>query len=154
MRGWHVALTGDRMRPEGFDHPSHTMTVLRPTLDQYVATHEQFYGKAPPRFRSLVLGVSEARFHDYGHWNAISYSGPDSPIAPVMSPGQLYSLLFDVPGDLVDARPPRPPARRRARTTPRACACASAPPTASASTTTSTHLERDPAPPRADLGHL
>ena len=101
MRGWHVALTGDRMRTEGFDHPSHTMTVLRPTLDQYVATHEQFYGKAPPRFRSLVLGISEARFHDYGHWNAISYTGPDSAIAPVMSPAQLYGLLFDVPGDLV-----------------------------------------------------
>ena len=64
MRGWHVAMTGAQMRAEGFDHPSHTMTVQQPTLDQYVATHEQFYGKAPPRFRSLVLGVSEARFHD------------------------------------------------------------------------------------------
>ena len=101
MRGWHVALTGDQMRAEGFDHPSHTMTVQRPTIDQYVATHDQFYGKAPPRFRSLVLGVSEARFHDYGHWNAISYSGPDAPIAPIMSTAQLYSVLFDVPGDLV-----------------------------------------------------
>ena len=101
MRGWHVALTGDQMRTEGFDHPSHTMTVLRPTIDQYVATHEQFYGKAPPRFRSLVLGVSEARFHDYGHWNAISYAGPDAPIAPIQNPAQLYSVLFDVPGDLV-----------------------------------------------------
>ncbi len=101
MRGWHVAMTGDRMRSEGFDHPSHTMTVLRPTLDQYVATHPDFYGNTPSRFRSLVLGVSPARFHDYGHWNAISYTGPDSPIAPVMSPAQLYSLLFDVPGDLI-----------------------------------------------------
>jgi hypothetical protein len=101
MRGWHVAMTGDQMRSEGFDHPSHTMTVLRPTLDQYVATHEQFYGKAPPRFRSLVLGVSEARFHDYGHWNAISYSGPDAAIPPISSTAQLYSMLFDVPGDLV-----------------------------------------------------
>jgi hypothetical protein len=35
--------------PEGFDHPSHTLTVLRPTLDQYVATHPQFYGKATRR---------------------------------------------------------------------------------------------------------
>ena len=101
MRGWHVALTGDQMRSEGFDHPSHTMTVLRPTLDQYVASHEQFYGKAPPRFRSLVLGVSTARFHDYGHWNAVSYTGPDAAIPPISSAAQLYSMLFDVPGDLV-----------------------------------------------------
>ncbi len=101
MRGWHVALTGDQMRSEGFDHPSHTMTVLRPTIDQYVATHEQFYGMSPPRFRSLVLGISGARFHDYGHWNAISYSGPDAAIPAISSAAQLYSMLFDVPGDLV-----------------------------------------------------
>lgn len=101
MRGFMVAMTGDRIRPEGFDHPSHTLTVLRPTLDQYIATHEQFYGNAPPRFRSLCLGVSEARFHDYGHWNAISFTGPDSPVAPIMSPAQLYGMLFDVPADLM-----------------------------------------------------
>ncbi|HEY8377012.1 MAG TPA: DUF1552 domain-containing protein [Nannocystis sp.] len=100
MRGFMVALTGDRIRPEGFDHPSHTLTCLRPTIDQYIAGHEQFYGNAPPRFRYLCLGVSEARFHDYGHWNAISHSGPDSPIAAIHSPAQLYSLLFDVPADL------------------------------------------------------
>ena len=102
MRGFMVALTGDRIRPEGFDHPSHTLTCLRPTLDQYVATHEQFYGDAVPRFRSLVLGVSEARFHDYGHWNAISFSGPDAPIPAIHSPAQLYSMLFDVPADLME----------------------------------------------------
>ena len=33
MRGFMVAMTGDRIRPEGFDHPSHTLTALRPTLD-------------------------------------------------------------------------------------------------------------------------
>lgn len=101
MRGFMVGMTGDRIRPEGFDHPSHTLTCLRPTLDQVVAGHEQFYGNTPPRFRSLVLGVSEARFHDYGHWNAISHSGPDSPIQAIHSPQQLYSLLFDVPADLM-----------------------------------------------------
>lgn len=99
MRGFMVTMTGDRIRPEGFDHPSHTLTALRPTLDQYVAKHEQFYGSSPPRFRSLVLGVSDARFHDYGHWNAISYNGPDSLNLPMSSPGQLYGLLFDVPAD-------------------------------------------------------
>ncbi|MEM9454157.1 MAG: DUF1552 domain-containing protein [Myxococcota bacterium] len=99
MRGFMVALTSDRIRPEGFDHPSHTLTALRPSLDQYVAKHEQFYGSEVPRFRSLVLGVSEARFHDYGHWNAISYNGPDSLNLPVSNPAQLYDLLFDVPAD-------------------------------------------------------
>lgn len=99
MRGFMVALTSDRPRPEGFDHPSHTLTALRPTLDQYVAKHDQFYGSDVPRFRSLVMGVSEARFHDYGHWNAISYNGPDSVNLPVMDPSQLYGLLFDIPAD-------------------------------------------------------
>jgi hypothetical protein len=99
MRGFMVALTGDRPRPEGFDHPSHTLTALRPSLDQYVARHDEFYGTEVPRFRSLVLGASTARFHDYGHWNAISYNGPDSLNLPVMDPAQLYGLLFDIPAD-------------------------------------------------------
>jgi len=99
MRGFMVALTSDRPRPEGFDHPSHTLTALRPSLDQYVAKHDEFYGTNVPRFRSLVMGVSDARFHDYGHWNAISYNGPDSLNLPVMDPAQLYGLLFDVPAD-------------------------------------------------------
>jgi len=99
MRGFMVATTGDRIRPRGFDHPSHTLTALRPTMDQYVAKHDAYYGSAIPRFRSLQLGVSTARFHDYGHWNAISYNGPDSLNLPVSDPAQLYNLLFDVPDD-------------------------------------------------------
>jgi hypothetical protein len=39
MRGFMVSLTGDRPQPETFDHSSHTLTALRPTLDQYVARH-------------------------------------------------------------------------------------------------------------------
>lgn len=97
MRGFMVALTGDRIRPEGFDHPSHTLTALQPTLDQYVAKHPDFYGEHVPLFRSLVLGISTARFHDYGHWNAISYNGPDSLNQPILDPGQLYDLLFAAP---------------------------------------------------------
>ncbi|MBL9105046.1 MAG: DUF1552 domain-containing protein [Myxococcales bacterium] len=100
MRGFMNALTADRIRPEGFDHPSHTLTVLRPTIDQVIARHEQFYGGAPSRFRSLELGVSEARFHDYGHWNRITFTGPDEPMPQISSPTALYSLLFDVPADL------------------------------------------------------
>ncbi len=106
MRGFMVALTGDRIRPEGFDHPSHTLTALRPSLDQYVAKQTGFYGNEKPFYSSLVLGVSTARFHDYGHWNAISYNGPDSLNLPVMDPLQLYGMLFSVPqnGDLVKRR--------------------------------------------------
>lgn len=100
MRGFMVAMTGDRIRPEGFDHPSHTLTALRPTLDQVVADHPDFYGNYPTLFRSLVVGVSEARFHDYGHWNAISYNGPDSLNLPIMDPSQLHGMLFDIPDDL------------------------------------------------------
>jgi len=101
MRGFMVAMTGDRIRPEGFDHPTHTLTVLRPTLDQYIAKHDDFYGNAPTRFRSLEVGISTARFHDYGHWNAISYNGPDAQNPPIMDPAQLYAKLFNVPDDLI-----------------------------------------------------
>lgn len=97
MRGFMVAMTGDRQRSEGFDQPSHTLTALRPTLDQLVAKHPAFY-KSPPRFRSLQVGVSRARFHEFGHWNAISYNGPDSANPPIMSAPELYDLLFAVPG--------------------------------------------------------
>jgi len=99
MRGFMVGLTSDRPRPEGFDHASHTLTALRPSLDQYVAKHDDFYGNYPPRFRSLVVGASSARFHEYGHWNGISYNGPDSQNLPIMDPGQFYDLLFAVPAD-------------------------------------------------------
>lgn len=98
MRGFMVAMTGDRIRPDGFDHPSHTLTALSPSLDQYIARHPGFY-EAPARFRTLEVGVSRARFHDYGHWNAISYNGPDSTNLPIMDPSALYDRLFAVPPD-------------------------------------------------------
>jgi len=101
MRGFMVAMTGDRIRSQGFDHPTHTLTARRPTLDQYIAKHADFYGDAPPRFRSIEVGISSARFHDYGHWNAISYNGPDALNPPIMDPAQLYAKLFNVPDDLI-----------------------------------------------------
>lgn len=107
MRGFMVALTGDRPRPEGFDHPSHTLTALRASLDQYVAKHPAFYG-SPPAFRTIEAGVSNARFHAYGHWNAISFNGPDSMNLPVMLPSTLYDRLFAVrPGEMDVLRRPR-----------------------------------------------
>jgi hypothetical protein len=99
MRGFMVAVTGDRPRSEGFDHPSHTLTALRPSIDQVIARDPAFVGSLPTRFRSLHVGVSGARFHEYGHWNAISYNGPGSQNLPITSIAQLYSLLFDVPPD-------------------------------------------------------
>ena len=99
MRGFMVAVTGDRPRPEGFDHASHTLTALRPSIDQVVARDATFYGSSASRFRSLHVGVSEARFHEYGHWNAISYNGPGSQNLPISSIPRLYSMLFDVPPD-------------------------------------------------------
>lgn len=105
MRGFMVALTSDRPRSVGFNHPSHTLTARRPTLDQVVAKDPRFYGSDSPRYRSLQLGVSRARFHDYGHWNAISYNGPDSLNQPIMDAGRIYDLIFGVPsGDADMAR--------------------------------------------------
>lgn len=97
MRGFMVTLTGDRPRSEGFDHPSHTLTALRPTLDQLVARDPAFYAERSARYRSLELGTSTARFHDYGHWNNISYNGPDSINPAVTDPGRLYDMIFGVP---------------------------------------------------------
>lgn len=99
MRGFMCALTSDMVNPDGFDHPSHTLTAMRESIDQTVARSDEFYQSGVPRFRSLQLGVSTARFHDYGHWNAISYNGPDSLNIPILTPSQLFSHLFQVPGD-------------------------------------------------------
>lgn len=99
MRGFMVTMTSDRIRPEGFDHPSHTLTASRESIDQVVAKHPSFYGANLPRFRSLELGVSDARFHTYGHWNAISYNGPNSLNPPISDAGQLYDRLFAAPVD-------------------------------------------------------
>ena len=99
MRGFMCAMTSDMVNPDGFDHPSHTLTSMRESIDQYVARHEAFYASGTPRFRSLQLAVSDARFHDYGHWNAISYNGPDSLNLPITSAQQLFDVLFDIPDD-------------------------------------------------------
>ena len=102
MRGFMVALTGDRAKSEGFNHSSHSLTALRPSLDQYVAAHPDFYQDGY-FFRSIEAGASTARFHGYGHWNAISYNAPDSTNLPIMDPGQLYDRLFNVPQDTTDS---------------------------------------------------
>jgi len=96
MRGFMVALTGDRPRSEGFDHPSHTLSARRATLDQLVARETELYTTELPRYRSLQVGASNARFHDYGHWNAISYTGPDALNPATCDPGVLYDRLFGV----------------------------------------------------------
>ncbi len=114
MRGFMNALTGDRIRPEGFDHPSHTLTALRPSIDQVVAKHPAFYGTRRPRFRSIIAGASTARFHDYGHWNAISYNGPNALNQPVLDPAVLHASLFDVPADAIEAMDPGQIERARA----------------------------------------
>ena len=100
MRGFMVAMTGDRIRPEGFIQPEHILTSLRPTLDQVVATNPAFYADGPTKYSSLVVGASPARFHEFGHWNAISLNGADSYNQPIMDPGQLFNLLFSVAPDV------------------------------------------------------
>ena len=103
MRGFMVALTGDRPRSRGFDHASHTLTARRASMDQFVARHPGFYDQ-PPSYRSLELGVSGARFHNYGHWNAISYNGPDAMNLPVSDPAAFYDRLFSADGVAGDNR--------------------------------------------------
>ncbi len=100
MRGFMVALTSDRVNPKGFYHNSHTLTSERESIDQFVSKNSAFYATGVPRYRSLVVGVSKARFHQYGHWNSISYNGPNSLNPEIMDPGQLYDVLFAPPGDV------------------------------------------------------
>lgn len=102
IRGFMVAMTSDRIRPELFDYASFTATALRPTLDQVVAADPRFYGDAVPRFRSLVLGVNNDCMLNYGHWRSISYNAPESQNPPIRDPLQLYKLLFTAPADLPD----------------------------------------------------
>ncbi|AKF09705.1 DUF1552 domain-containing protein [Sandaracinus amylolyticus] len=103
MRGCAVALTSDRPRSEGFHHPDHVFAFQRATLDQVIAAHPDFAGRSilgtQPRFRSIELAVSGARFHDYGHWNAISHRGPDMLNLPMRSARELFAHLFGVPAD-------------------------------------------------------
>jgi hypothetical protein len=103
MRGFMVALTADRPRSQGFDHPTHTLTARRPSIDQVVARDSRFASEPLTRFRSLEVGASPARFHDYGHWNAISYNGPDALNPPEMDPGRLYDRLFGAPSGDAEA---------------------------------------------------
>ena len=103
MRGAAVALTSDRCRSAGFNHPSHVFAFNRPTLDQVIATTPSFVAAAgagtAPRFKSIELAVSRALFHDYGHWMAISHSGPDKLNLPITSSVDLWNTLFGVPTD-------------------------------------------------------
>jgi hypothetical protein len=103
MRGAAVALSSDRCRSEGFNHPSHVFAFNRATLDHVVATTPTFVAPAgagtAPRFRSIQLGVSRALFHNYGHWMAISHAGPDKLNIPITSSVDLWNTLFGVPTD-------------------------------------------------------
>lgn len=95
MRGFMVAMTGDRPKSDGFNHSSHSLTALRPSLDQYIANHPEFYSN-DSFYKSIEAGASTARFHGYGHWNAISYNGPDSMNQAIMEPSQLFDRLFGI----------------------------------------------------------
>lgn len=103
MRGAAVALTSDRCRSEGFNHPSHVFAFNRPTIDQVIANTASFNGPAgagtQPRFKSIELGVSRALFHGYGHWMAISHAGPDKLNLPITSSVDLWKHMFGVPTD-------------------------------------------------------
>jgi Protein of unknown function (DUF1552) len=98
-RGCIVALTADRPRSKGYDNASHVSAVQRPTLDQFIAKHPQFYTDGAPSFRSLELGMGEAFLAPTGTWIAISHSGPDLLNKPIRDPKQLYDFVFAVPPD-------------------------------------------------------
>jgi hypothetical protein len=101
-RGTIVALSADRPRSQGYDQGSRIAAVQRPTLDQFIATHPEFYTDAVPSFRSLELGVGEAFLAPYGAWIACSHSGPDLLNKPIRDPKQLFDFVFAVPPDTSD----------------------------------------------------
>lgn len=102
MRGICVALTGDQIRPAGFDHDPHIFAVNRATLDQYIAKHPKFYADGAPQYRSLELGMSRATLHDFGTWNSVSHNGPNSINPPLRDPQKLFEQLFAVKPDLTE----------------------------------------------------
>jgi len=102
-RGCIVALTADRPRSQGYDQASRVAAVQRPTLDQFIAKHPQFYTDGAPSFRSLELGMGEAFLAPYGAWIACSHSGPDLLNKPIRDPKQLYDFVFAIPPDTGEA---------------------------------------------------
>jgi hypothetical protein len=96
MRGICVALTADMINPQGFDHDPHIFAVNRPTLDQVIAKHPQFYTDMQPRFRSLEIGISQAVLHNFGTWLAVSHNGPNSLNIPIRDPQDFFDQVFAV----------------------------------------------------------
>jgi hypothetical protein len=96
MRGICVALTADMINPVGFDHDPHIFAVNRPTLDQVIAKHPQFYTDMQPRFRSLEIGISQAVLHNFGTWLAVSHNGPNSLNIPIRDPQAFFDQVFAV----------------------------------------------------------
>jgi hypothetical protein len=94
-----VALTADRPSSDGYDQGISLARVNRPTLDQFIATHPQFYTDGRPRFKSLELGVSKTVFNKTGTYAAISQSGPDLLNMPIQDPKQLFDFVFAMPPD-------------------------------------------------------
>jgi hypothetical protein len=107
-RGTIVALSADRPRSQGYDQASRVAAVQRPTLDQFIATHPDFYAAGAPSFKSLELGMGEAFLAPYGAWIAASHSGPDLLNLPIRDPKKLFDFVFAVPPDTGEAaRRPR-----------------------------------------------
>ena len=102
-RGTIVALTADRPRSQGYSQGSRVAAVQRPSLDQFIAKHPQFYTDGAPSFRSLELGMGEAFLAPYGAWIACSHSGPDLLNKPIRDPKKLYDFVFAIPPDTGEA---------------------------------------------------
>ncbi|HEV8246722.1 MAG TPA: DUF1552 domain-containing protein, partial [Polyangiaceae bacterium] len=99
MRGVSCALSADRPMSDGFDHSVGRFKLNRPTLDQFIATHPQFYTDGAPSFRSLELGMGEAFLNTTGTWICASHSGPDLLNLPIRDPKKLFDFVFAVPPD-------------------------------------------------------
>ncbi len=102
MRGVCTTLTGDQIRVAGFNHDAHIFAVSRPTFDQVIAKHPDFYTGGAPYFKSLELGMSKALFHDFGTWLAISHNAPESLNIPVIDPQAFFDQVFAVKPDFAE----------------------------------------------------
>jgi hypothetical protein len=99
-RGSVVALTADRPSLDNYDTGVGRALMNRPSLDQFIAHHQQFYTDGEPSFRSLEIGMSEKFFiYHYGFWVAVSFNGPDLINYPVRDPQKFFDYVFAVPPD-------------------------------------------------------
>lgn len=94
MRGMSCLLTGIELFPGniqgGSDSPAGWASGI--SIDQELKNHFQSRPETKTRFGSLELGVAVP--HKADPWTRWSYAGPNTPVAPLSSPYEVFEKLY------------------------------------------------------------